>query len=187
MLDVNGDGLTDQFDYSTAATQKRKFPTLRMDYNLTSSHRLSFVGRYNDFNSTPDLLNSADPTFPGFPNYGSQVSGRIAKLYVDFNSVVRKGQVLAQLDPTFLQAALDQAFGEVVGEISGRGEIDRFIIGVKTVVEELERALIMRASYATKWNQSRTAELLNLKRDKLRYRMKLYALQSEDGASTPQE
>ena len=40
---------------------------------------------------------------------GSQVSGRIAKLYADFNSVVKKGQILAQLDPTFLQAALDQA------------------------------------------------------------------------------
>ena len=40
---------------------------------------------------------------------GSQVSGRIAKLYADFNSVVKKGQLLAQLDPTFLQAALDQA------------------------------------------------------------------------------
>ena len=34
----------------------------------------------------------------------------------------------------------------------------------------------MRASYATKWNQSRTAEMLNLKRDKLRYRMKLYSI-----------
>ncbi len=40
---------------------------------------------------------------------GSQVSGRIAKLYADFNSVVKRGQLLAQLDPTFLQAALDQA------------------------------------------------------------------------------
>ena len=36
--------------------------------------------------------------------------------------------------------------------------------------------MILRASYATKWNQSRTAELLQLKRDKLRYRMKLYDL-----------
>jgi DNA-binding NtrC family response regulator len=44
------------------------------------------------------------------------------------------------------------------------------------LVEALERALILRASYATKWNQSRTAEMLNLKRDKLRYRMKLYDL-----------
>jgi DNA-binding NtrC family response regulator len=48
------------------------------------------------------------------------------------------------------------------------------------LVEELERALILRASYATKWNQSRTAEVLNLKRDKLRYRMKLYDIRGKD-------
>jgi DNA-binding NtrC family response regulator len=60
-------------------------------------------------------------------------------------------------------------------------------IPFEPLVEELERALILRASYATKWNQSRTAEMLNLKRDKLRYRMKLFELQSEDGASNPQE
>ncbi len=35
---------------------------------------------------------------------GSQVSGIVAKLYVDFNSQVKKGQLLAELDPTpFLQ------------------------------------------------------------------------------------
>jgi len=45
---------------------------------------------------------------------GSQVSGRIAKLYADFNSVVKKGQLLAQLDPTFLRAALDQAKAGVI-------------------------------------------------------------------------
>ncbi len=38
---------------------------------------------------------------------GSQVSGIIAKLYVDFNSVVKEGQLLAQLDPTFLRASVD--------------------------------------------------------------------------------
>jgi HlyD family secretion protein len=38
---------------------------------------------------------------------GSQISGTIAKLYADYNSVVRKGELLAQLDPTFLQAAVD--------------------------------------------------------------------------------
>ena len=52
-------------------------------------------------------------------------------------------------------------------------------IAFEALVEELERALILRASYATKWNQSRTADLLNLKRDKLRYRMKLYDLNAE--------
>jgi DNA-binding NtrC family response regulator len=58
-------------------------------------------------------------------------------------------------------------------------------IPFEALVEELERALIVRASYATKWNQSRTAEMLQLKRDKLRYRMKLYQLHENDEASTP--
>lgn len=40
---------------------------------------------------------------------GSQVSGRIAELYADFNSRVKKGQIIAKLDPSLLQAQLDQA------------------------------------------------------------------------------
>src|SRR5262245_32495951 len=59
-------------------------------------------------------------------------------------------------------------------------------IPFEPLVEELERALIVRASCATKWNQSRTAELLHLKRDKLRYRMKIYQLQDEDDETAAQ-
>jgi HlyD family secretion protein len=40
---------------------------------------------------------------------GTQVSGTIANLYVDYNSIVHKGQVLATLDPTSFQAAETQA------------------------------------------------------------------------------
>jgi HlyD family secretion protein len=40
---------------------------------------------------------------------GSQVSGTISKLYVDFNSRVRKGQVIAQIDPSLFEGALLQA------------------------------------------------------------------------------
>jgi HlyD family secretion protein len=40
---------------------------------------------------------------------GSQVSGNIEKLYVDFNSVVKKGQIVAQIDPAVLKAQLQQA------------------------------------------------------------------------------
>ena len=71
-LNVN----VDQFNYVPTATQKRKFPTLRLDYNLTSAHRVTFSGRYNDFYSNPDFLNSADARWPGFPNQGAQTSGR---------------------------------------------------------------------------------------------------------------
>src|SRR5262245_23677788 len=44
---------------------------------------------------------------------GSQVSGNIAKLFVDFNSDVKAGQVVAQLDPALFQAALTQAQGDL--------------------------------------------------------------------------
>src|SRR3954470_10695655 len=39
---------------------------------------------------------------------GSQVSGIISRLYADFNSQVKKGQILAELDPTTFQAQVDQ-------------------------------------------------------------------------------
>jgi HlyD family secretion protein len=40
---------------------------------------------------------------------GSQVSGTISALYVDFNSHVKKGQLIAQIDPALFQGALAQA------------------------------------------------------------------------------
>jgi HlyD family secretion protein len=40
---------------------------------------------------------------------GSQVSGRIASLYADFNSSVKKGQLIAKIDPQLFQASVDQA------------------------------------------------------------------------------
>ncbi|HEX5707746.1 MAG TPA: efflux RND transporter periplasmic adaptor subunit, partial [Pyrinomonadaceae bacterium] len=40
---------------------------------------------------------------------GSQASGTIAALYADFNSQVKKGQVIAQLDPAVAQAQVAQA------------------------------------------------------------------------------
>jgi HlyD family secretion protein len=40
---------------------------------------------------------------------GSQVSGRISKLNVDFNSVVTANQVIAEIDPSTYQAAVEQS------------------------------------------------------------------------------
>jgi len=44
---------------------------------------------------------------------GSQVSGRIDALYVDFNSPATKGQLIAEIDTTVYTAALRQAEGEL--------------------------------------------------------------------------
>jgi HlyD family secretion protein len=44
---------------------------------------------------------------------GSQVSGVISRLYADFNSHVTKGQLLAELDPTPMQAQVEQRQADV--------------------------------------------------------------------------
>ena len=40
---------------------------------------------------------------------GTQVSGTVQKIYVDYNSIVKKGDLLAELDPSLFQANVDQS------------------------------------------------------------------------------
>lgn len=42
-------------------------------------------------------------------NVGTQVSGQVSALYVDFNDEVKKGQILARIDPTIAQQAVADA------------------------------------------------------------------------------
>jgi HlyD family secretion protein len=49
-------------------------------------------------------------------NIGSQVNGRIAKVYVDFNSVVKKGDLLAEIDPIQYGAQVNQVSAQVAGQ-----------------------------------------------------------------------
>jgi len=46
-------------------------------------------------------------------NVGTQVSGTVKRLHADFNDEVKAGQLLLELDPTTLQAAVEQTRGEL--------------------------------------------------------------------------
>src|SRR3989440_8211903 len=54
-------------------------------------------------------------------NIGSQVSGTVSKLYVDFNSPVKKGQPLAELDPRLFRSALE---GAQAGLASAQADVE---------------------------------------------------------------
>jgi HlyD family secretion protein len=58
-----------------------------------------------------DLIVTATGTINPVINVlvGSQVSGTIKALYADYNSQVKEGQVIAQIDPALFQAQVDQA------------------------------------------------------------------------------
>ena len=50
---------------------------------------------------------------------GSQVSGTIKALYADFNSRVKEGDIIAQIDPAIFQAQVDQAKASVATAQAG--------------------------------------------------------------------
>ncbi|MFH0777038.1 MAG: efflux RND transporter periplasmic adaptor subunit [Candidatus Eisenbacteria bacterium] len=90
---------------------------------------------------------------------GSQVSGTIAELHADFNSRVRRGQLIALVDTTFLAAAAREAEASVA----------RSQAQVKQAQLELERARILKEKelaskfdYQTALTNSETA-IANLK------------------------
>jgi HlyD family secretion protein len=68
---------------------------------------------------------------------GSQVSGSIDSLSADFNSRVRKGQVIARLDPSLFQARLGQASANLT---AARANADRARATVADTRQKLTRA-----------------------------------------------
>jgi len=63
---------------------------------------------------------------------GTQVSGAIASLGADFNSIVRKGDVVARLDPSLYQAALDQAKASLVQSEAALQQANADLLGART-------------------------------------------------------
>src|SRR5512136_316436 len=67
---------------------------------------------------------------------GSQVSGNIKALYADFNSIVRKGQIVAELDPSLLQTQIEQARANLV---RSQADVDRLRVSVEDARNKLKR------------------------------------------------
>ena len=70
-------------------------------------------------------------------NVGSQVSGMIEDLYVDFNSIVRKGDVIMRLDPSLFETQVAQARANL---IRAEADTERFRVSVDDAHVQLRRA-----------------------------------------------
>jgi len=109
---------------------------------------------------------------------GSQVSGIIALLYADFNSTVRKGQVIAQIDASIYQAQVAQA----------RANLDAARAQLADANARLANA---RANIETQsaGRASADANLASLKaqRDDARQLLRRHETLAEDGVITARE
>ena len=68
---------------------------------------------------------------------GSQVSGIIQELLVDFNSIVREGDVIMRLDPSFFETQLAQARANLA---RSEAEVERLRVSVEDAETQLRRA-----------------------------------------------
>ena len=76
LTDPNQQSLT----FTNTGGQNRRFPTFRLDANVTSNHHIEMIYNFQDFASRVDFLNSRDPAFPEpVPQIlGSQGSNRFS-------------------------------------------------------------------------------------------------------------
>lgn len=84
---------------------------------------------------------------------GTQVSGTIKRIYVDFNSPVRKGQRIADIDPATFQAQVDQARANVMAAKANVAKAQATLSDSKRTMERnkqlWERNLIARSDFDT--------------------------------------
>src|SRR5579872_6852454 len=77
---------------------------------------------------------------------GSQISGNIDKLYVDYNSPVTNGQVVAQIDPAIYKAIVAQCEGDVA---NSQAVLELSQVEAKRSGELHKAALISDSDYDT--------------------------------------
>ena len=82
---------------------------------------------------------------------GSQASGTISALNVDFNSVVKKGQVVAQLDPSVFQAQVQQARANLENAKAGLVQAQAGVVSSRAGTADAQAKLL--AAKSTVQNQ----------------------------------
>ena len=87
---------------------------------------------------------------------GTQVSGTIESLYADFNSLVKKGQVLARLDPSLFQTQIEQARANL---IRAQADLERLKVSLDDARTKLARAQELSARQLIPQNELETAQV----------------------------
>jgi hypothetical protein len=86
------DPLVQRYNYKVTTSGLTRYPTGRVDVNLTDRHRLYGTFNVTDLMSDPDTLNNSEPTFPGLPGTGYQDSFRYAT-QISLRSTLRNNLV----------------------------------------------------------------------------------------------
>ena len=87
---------------------------------------------------------------------GTQVSGVVKELHADFNSIVRKGQLIARLDPSLIETQIEQQTANV---IRAEADLERLRVGLADARQKLDRAKQMTERNLIPRTELETAEV----------------------------
>ncbi len=87
---------------------------------------------------------------------GTQVSGVVQELHADFNTIVKKGQVIARLDPQLIQTQIEQQTANVV---RAEADLERLKVSLADAVQKLDRAKQMSAKQLIPQTELETAQV----------------------------
>src|SRR3954469_25004762 len=87
---------------------------------------------------------------------GTQVGGIIEELYADFNDIVKKGQVIARLDPTILDTQIEQQKANVT---RSQADLDRLKVTLADAQQKLDRAKALSAKNLLPATELETAQV----------------------------
>jgi len=72
------DPLFQEYSYLVPTKSMNRYPTVRLDYQVSTRHRLTWSMNFQYFGGGPDTTNSREAYFPGFPVVANQSSTRRA-------------------------------------------------------------------------------------------------------------
>ncbi len=137
------------------AYQKATAPTVEQRYKLQALEK----GSITQSGSANGTLNPVT-----LVNVGTQVSGTVRKLYVDFNDQVKQGQILAELDDSLYAAQVHQSDANIA---SAKASLDLAIASEERMKalfaqeyvsrQELDQAVQARRAAQAQFQQSQAA------------------------------
>lgn len=93
---------------------------------------------------------------------GTQISGTIKSIYADFNSPVKRGQIIAQIDPATLEAQVEQARANLFSAKANLEKSDASLVDAKRTMDRnrelFAKNLIAKSDFDTAETNYETAK-----------------------------
>ena len=129
LSEITGNFNAERFSFQQGISSIVRYPTVRMDYNLSKAHRLTGTWYRQSFPASVDTTNTRQRTWPGFPAFGAQ--GSLRKAYTGALRSTLSAKMVNEARGGYQGAPIDfwsnQNLGMWTGPLANQGG---FVLGI---------------------------------------------------------